>query len=77
MRHHADLLDVEFWQQNKERIQGGEVIDFFPYGAHRRFGVCGDAHGATEAAVPVELDTGTPADQTGDLAPATTYESSE
>ena len=37
MRHHADLLDVDFWQRNKERIQRGEVIDFFPYGAHRRF----------------------------------------
>jgi len=37
MRHHADLLEPDFWQQTKERILRGEVIDFFPYGAHRRF----------------------------------------
>lgn len=51
MRHHADLLEPEFWQQNKERIQRGEVIDFFPYGAHRRF----DVNGAG-ADVPLPLD---------------------
>ena len=38
MRHHADLLEPGFWQHCKDRIQRGEVIDFFPYGAHRRFG---------------------------------------
>ena len=43
MRHHADLLEPDFWQQCKERIQRGEVIDFFPYGAHRRFGCEGGA----------------------------------
>ena len=37
LRHHADLLTPEFWQRNKERIQSGEMIDFYPYGAHRRF----------------------------------------
>jgi isocitrate dehydrogenase kinase/phosphatase len=37
MRYHADLLEPDFWQQTKERIQSGELIDFFPYGAHRRF----------------------------------------
>ncbi|XAH24604.1 bifunctional isocitrate dehydrogenase kinase/phosphatase [Xylophilus sp. GW821-FHT01B05] len=41
MRHHADLLDVAFWQQHKERIQAGHVYDVFPYDqdkrlAHRR-----------------------------------------
>lgn len=37
MRHHADLLDAEFWQQHKARIQAGHVIDVFPYEAHKRF----------------------------------------
>ncbi|MDC6169028.1 bifunctional isocitrate dehydrogenase kinase/phosphatase [Paucibacter sp. XJ19-41] len=37
MRHHADLLDAEFWQQHKARIQAGHVHDVFPYEAHKRF----------------------------------------
>lgn len=37
MRHHADLLDVEFWQSHKERIQAGHVYDVFPYDTARRF----------------------------------------
>ncbi|QJY34508.1 bifunctional isocitrate dehydrogenase kinase/phosphatase [Diaphorobacter sp. JS3050] len=37
MRHHADLLDVEFWQSHKERIQAGHVYDVFPYDSARRF----------------------------------------
>ncbi|WP_127995516.1 bifunctional isocitrate dehydrogenase kinase/phosphatase [Piscinibacter defluvii] len=37
MRHHADLLDVAFWQGHKERIQAGHVHDVFPYEQHRRF----------------------------------------
>ncbi|HQQ70770.1 MAG TPA: bifunctional isocitrate dehydrogenase kinase/phosphatase [Alicycliphilus sp.] len=39
MRHHADLLDVDFWQSHKERIQAGHVYDVFPYDSTRRF--CG------------------------------------
>ncbi len=38
MRHHADLLDVDFWQSHKERIQAGHVYDVFPYDSTRRFG---------------------------------------
>jgi isocitrate dehydrogenase kinase/phosphatase len=38
MRHHADLLGVEFWQSHKERILAGHVYDVFPYEAKRRFG---------------------------------------
>ncbi|GAD24531.1 bifunctional isocitrate dehydrogenase kinase/phosphatase [Acidovorax sp. MR-S7] len=38
MRHHADLLDVAFWQSHKERIQAGHVYDVFPYDTERRFG---------------------------------------
>ncbi|GKS98487.1 bifunctional isocitrate dehydrogenase kinase/phosphatase [Acidovorax sp. SUPP3434] len=37
MRHHADLLDADFWQSHKERIQAGHVYDVFPYDSERRF----------------------------------------
>ena len=37
MKHHADLLDVAFWQSHKERIQVGYVYDVFPYERSRRF----------------------------------------
>jgi isocitrate dehydrogenase kinase/phosphatase len=37
MKQHADLLDVEFWQSHKERIQQGHVYDVFPYERSRRF----------------------------------------
>jgi isocitrate dehydrogenase kinase/phosphatase len=37
MKHHADLLDVEFWQSHKERILEGHVYDVFPYDPERRF----------------------------------------
>ncbi|SHM28260.1 bifunctional isocitrate dehydrogenase kinase/phosphatase [Rhizobacter sp. OV335] len=37
MKHHADLLDADFWQRRKERIQAGHVHDVFPYDPARRF----------------------------------------
>ncbi|MES3011733.1 MAG: bifunctional isocitrate dehydrogenase kinase/phosphatase [Pseudomonadota bacterium] len=37
MRHHADLLDVAFWQGHKDRIQAGHVHDVFPYERDIRF----------------------------------------
>ena len=37
MQHHADLLDVPFWQSHKERIQSGYVLDVFPYDREKRF----------------------------------------
>ena len=37
MKHHADLLDADFWQGHKQRIQAGYVHDVFPYEAHKRF----------------------------------------
>lgn len=37
MKHHADLLDVDFWQSHKERILEGHVYDVFPYDQERRF----------------------------------------
>jgi isocitrate dehydrogenase kinase/phosphatase len=38
MRHHADLLDADFWNTQKARIQAGHVHDVFPYDPARRFG---------------------------------------
>ncbi len=37
MAHHADLLDVAFWQQHKESVQAGFVYDVFPYEQEKRF----------------------------------------
>ena len=37
MKHHADLLDVGFWQGHKEKISQGHVHDVFPYEAEKRF----------------------------------------
>ncbi len=69
MRHHADLLTPEFWQQNKERIQRGELIDFYPYGVHRRFDVNGGIRGMPELPDPAAASVETPADRPDALAP--------
>ena len=37
MRHHADLLDPEFWWATQRRIASGELVDFFPYPESLRF----------------------------------------
>ena len=37
MQHHADLLQVEFWQACQDRILAGHVHDVFPYDRSRRF----------------------------------------
>ncbi|HSI58948.1 MAG TPA: bifunctional isocitrate dehydrogenase kinase/phosphatase [Ideonella sp.] len=37
MKHHADLLDADFWQAHKQRIAAGHVHDVFPYEPARRF----------------------------------------
>ena len=37
MKHHADLLQPEYWALHKQRIQAGEVPDVFPYETQRRF----------------------------------------
>jgi len=37
MAHHGDLLDAEFWQGHKARIQAGHVHDVFPYEQDKRF----------------------------------------
>jgi isocitrate dehydrogenase kinase/phosphatase len=37
MKHHADLLEPEFWQQTRQKILDGFVPDFFPYPEEVRF----------------------------------------
>jgi isocitrate dehydrogenase kinase/phosphatase len=37
MKHHADLLEADFWQGHKERILAGHVHDVFPYDEAKRF----------------------------------------
>ncbi|WP_415840373.1 isocitrate dehydrogenase kinase/phosphatase-domain containing protein, partial [Roseateles saccharophilus] len=37
LRHHAELLDAEFWNARKRRILAGHVHDVFPYDVARRF----------------------------------------
>ena len=77
LRHHADLLEPGFWQSTKERIQRGEVLDFFPYGAHRRFEFNGGVRGAGELVDPAAAEAETPADRPDTSAPATNTEPSE
>ncbi|MBP7606960.1 MAG: bifunctional isocitrate dehydrogenase kinase/phosphatase [Giesbergeria sp.] len=61
LQHHADLLDVEFWQTHKERILAGHVYDVFPYSTGRRFTHKGAVSGAgglpapQREAAPVEI----------------------
>jgi isocitrate dehydrogenase kinase/phosphatase len=38
-KHHADLLDPEWWNNMKETIRAGELTDVFPYPVKRRFSV--------------------------------------
>ena len=37
LRHHADLLQPEFWQDAQRRVAEGEIVDFFPYAEAVRF----------------------------------------
>jgi isocitrate dehydrogenase kinase/phosphatase len=37
LRHHADLLEPEFWQEAQQRLERGELMDFFPYPESMRF----------------------------------------
>ncbi|HWK69320.1 MAG TPA: bifunctional isocitrate dehydrogenase kinase/phosphatase [Burkholderiaceae bacterium] len=39
MRHHADLLDVHWWQACRERAAQGRIEDIFPYEDDRRLHV--------------------------------------
>jgi isocitrate dehydrogenase kinase/phosphatase len=37
LRHHAELLTAEFWQESQRRVAEGEIVDFFPYAEDVRF----------------------------------------
>jgi isocitrate dehydrogenase kinase/phosphatase len=37
LRHHADLLAPEFWQEAQRRVAAGEMVDFWPYPEEMRF----------------------------------------
>jgi len=37
LRHHADLLEPEYWQAVQRRVETGELMDFFPYPESLRF----------------------------------------
>ena len=37
LRHHAELLAPEFWQESQRRVADGEIVDFFPYPETVRF----------------------------------------
>ena len=37
MRHHADLLNPDFWKDVQEKIKAGLLVDFFPYPEALRF----------------------------------------
>jgi isocitrate dehydrogenase kinase/phosphatase len=37
LRHHADLLEPEYWQGAQSRIASGDLQDFFPYPESLRF----------------------------------------
>jgi isocitrate dehydrogenase kinase/phosphatase len=53
MRHHADLLDVAFWQAHQTRIRAGQVFDVFPYEPERRFAVQRRAQALAVAETPL------------------------
>ncbi|GIK72895.1 MAG: isocitrate dehydrogenase kinase/phosphatase [Chloroflexota bacterium] len=35
--HHSQIFTVEFWQALQQRVNTGELLDFFPYDAKKRF----------------------------------------
>ncbi|MGZ8708014.1 MAG: isocitrate dehydrogenase kinase/phosphatase-domain containing protein [Gaiellaceae bacterium] len=37
LRHHAELLEPEFWHECQRRVEAGEIVDFFPYPESLRF----------------------------------------
>jgi len=55
MKHHADLLTAEWWQQRKQRILDGVVEDVFPYPQAIRF--CNQPAAPATSDVPPNLET--------------------
>ncbi len=37
LEHHPELLDPDYWDHHKQRIQAGAMLDVFPYEPQRRF----------------------------------------
>ncbi|MEO5695669.1 MAG: isocitrate dehydrogenase kinase/phosphatase-domain containing protein, partial [Burkholderiaceae bacterium] len=37
LKHHPELLDPDYWDHHKQRIQAGAILDVFPYEPRRRF----------------------------------------
>jgi isocitrate dehydrogenase kinase/phosphatase len=37
LKHHADLLNPDYWNLHKQRILAGAMLDVFPYEPQRRF----------------------------------------
>ena len=37
LQHHPELLDADYWDLHKQRIQAGAMLDVFPYDPQRRF----------------------------------------
>ena len=37
LKHHAELLSPDYWNQHKRRILAAQVLDVFPYELGRRF----------------------------------------
>ena len=37
LKHHAELLDPDYWNLHKQRILAGAMLDVFPYDPQRRF----------------------------------------
>jgi isocitrate dehydrogenase kinase/phosphatase len=42
LKHHAEILDVNFWKRMQQHQQAHDVIDFYPYPAERRLGSKGE-----------------------------------
>jgi isocitrate dehydrogenase kinase/phosphatase len=62
MKHHADLLEPDYWQQHKERIKAGYVHDVFPYDRARRFSVIHDLNEDGNRAEGAVAPVGEPVD---------------
>ena len=49
LKHHADLLDSDFWNTRKRQIQAGRFEDVFPYPATMRFSNHSDRRHASKS----------------------------
>ncbi len=54
MKHHADLLDVAFWQEHQSRIREGHLYDVFTYDVTRRFARESDLAASNPPVQPVQ-----------------------